>query len=429
MSSSRWELTPARAFVVFFVGVLLLGAVFQWLILPNSPWHAGHGLMAGGDWIQFFDQARELTARLRAEGWRAWELRYQGQWPASLMAAAFMTTGWEHPSAVLPIYAAIYGLAAAVLARLCLTFGLRGRMAWAGLAVLAFPSTVLIWGQPHKDAFALVGFALLAWSWSMAWLGNSRLRWLGVIVGMIAALGLMGLPRPYLHDVVVIALGGAVLLAMCFLPERKRSVARGTLFFALAVMAVWGFKMLEKVEKVALCDSWRPERYIPILHEKVGHLLCYRHGFIHAHKSAASSIDQDRLLLDYRELLDYLPRAAWLALVTPVPRGCSLVLQCKTTSPGGDAKRLAATVEMVFFYVAMLGWLGWFMHKPNGDIRSFAIGLFFFAWAVSIFYVLSSPNEGTLYRERYPEITLWWIGGVAGWSLLLRNMRRRQESA
>lgn len=429
MISSRWELTSGRAFGVFFFGALSLGAAFQWLVLPYSPWHAGHGLFAGGDWVQFFDQARELAAKVRINGWQAWELRYQGQWPASLMAAAFVLTGWEHASVVLPIYAAIYGLSAAMLTQVCNILGLHGRAIWLASAILAFPSTILIWGQPHKDIFALAGIFLLVWSWTEAWRGSLPRRWLWVFVGVVGALGFMRLPRPYLLDVTTCALGGAILLAVVFSNGRKRDAGRGALFFLLVAVAAWGYKTIDRVEQVeqALCDSWRPESYVQGVHEKVGTLLCYRHGFILGHGDAEGSIDHDRLLVDYRELIDYLPRAAFLAVAVPIPRGCSLLMQCKVTSPGGAVKRLVAAFEMMAFYVAMLGWLGWVTQKGHGDLRSLVLGLIIFAWAVALFYVLTSPNEGTIYRLRYPEMALWWCGGVAGWSLLLRKMREMKN--
>lgn len=421
MISNRWELTPALAFVVFFAGVMLLGAVFQWIVLPVTPWHAGHGLMAGGDWVSFFDQARELAAQIRSEGWAAWELSYQGQWPASLMAVAFVLTGWEHPSAVLPVYAAVYGLTAAVFVRLAQSLGVSGFSLWFALAVLAFPSTVLIWGQPHKDAFALAGISLLVWSWSAAWLGQSSRRWSYVFMAVIVAIGLMWLPRPYLLDVVVLAFAGAMGVAVLVARERRRAILRAAVLIGMVCIAVVGFKKVEKVEKVELCDTWQPEFVIPFLHEKLGMLLCYRHSFIETLGGAASSLDHDRLLGNYRELLGYFPRAAYLAVVSPAPRWCSFLGQCETTSPGGEAKRLVASIEIIAFYVALLGWLGWFSTNNDRSVRALGIGLFSFAWSVALFYVLSSPNEGTLYRERFPEIALWWLGGVVGWSWILRS--------
>ena len=92
--------------------------------------------MAGGDWITFFEQAQRLAAQIRSAGWSASTVRFEGQWPASLMAAAFAFTGRETPLVVLPVYAATYALAALALHGVARRLGLKGGFALEGLAVL-----------------------------------------------------------------------------------------------------------------------------------------------------------------------------------------------------------------------------------------------------------------------------------------------------
>ena len=54
--------------------VLVLGASLQLYILPATPWHAGHGLLAGGEWVMFQDQALKPAKEVRQQGWSAWTL-------------------------------------------------------------------------------------------------------------------------------------------------------------------------------------------------------------------------------------------------------------------------------------------------------------------------------------------------------------------
>ncbi len=147
---------------------------------------------------------------------------------------------------------------------------------------------------------------------------------------------------------------------------------------------------------------------------------CYRHGFIEAYAGQGSSIDHDRPLTNYRELLAYLPRAAFLALASPVPRLCAFVGGCETTSPGGDVKRAVVAIEMLLFYVVALGGVMW-LKSGNDQRRSVVWGILAFAIAVSMSYVLASPNEGALYRARFPELVLLWVLGVGGWASYLRQ--------
>lgn len=384
MTSNRQTLGPVGVFAIFFAGALFLGAVFQWFILPALPWHAGYGLMAGGDWVQFFNQARDLAARIETSGWREWELRYQGQWPASVMAVAFVNTGWEHPSVVLPIYAAVYGLAPVAFLQIARLTGLRLLSPWLIIAVFAFPSVVLIWGQPHKDVFALAGKALPAWAWALAWLGQAQTRW--VVVSILVSVGLvvMWLPRPYLIEVVLVALVAATAIALLVSPNRKRNAFRGVFFVLVVLVVALSLKAIDPMESevqendVGLCETWLPEYKIRPINDKVGKMMCYRHRFIDSYRDAGSSIDHDRLLTNYRELISYLPRSALLAVVSPVPRLCAFNGSCETTSPGGGVVRLVVALEMLVFYVVLVGWVFWLSGHANKDVRSLMIGFFVF---------------------------------------------------
>ena len=415
------DITAISIFLLVFVGVLFGGWLFQVWFLPLTPWHAGNGLMAEMDVGTFFEQAKRLAALVRTEGWKEWTLRFEGQWPASLMAAIFVLTGWEKPIAVLPIYAAVYALSALALYGIVSTLGLRGKPVFLSLFVLAFPSTVLIWGQPHKDAFTLAGITLLAWAYTKALLGEKRRRWIGVALGVFSAFGLMWLPRPYLTEVVLVAIFVSVVILSIFGIRHRQIVARGLLFLALVGLSFWMFKTVEKVEKVEkICDTWHPELYIPIIHEKVGKLICYRHAFIMYYTGYGANIDYDRMLTNYREIIEYLPRATFLAIASPIPRPCALFGNCNTTSPGGDVKRLIAFFEMSFFYVVLIGCVFWLFLREVRQ-KLLVLSLFIFALSVAIFYVLTSPNEGALYRYRFPEIALWWALGVGGWTYGLQS--------
>ena len=417
------EMMPGWVFLSLFICTLLFGTLFQWWLLPETPWYAGHGLMKGGDWLQFFEEARNLAERIRSAGWGEWELRYDGQWPASLMAAVFVLTGREHASVVLPVYSALYALTGAALTAVALKLDMSDRRALMVLLVLAFPSTIVIWGQPHKDVFSLTGIVLLIWSWSTVQFDSGVSRWLRVALGVFLGFGLIWLPRPYLIEVSLIAMIIGMVVSIACARERQVLALRGSLFVLMALLAVLSYKAAGQAGQAGqrMCLSWKPELYIPFVNEQVGSLICYRHSFIRSYSGQASNIDFDRPLTNYHEIFSYLPRAALLALTSPVPSFGALTGSIHATSPGGKMKLAIAAYEMIVFYGGLIGCVIW-IWKGEGSQRAFASGVFVFALAVAVFYVLSSPNEGTLFRMRFPEFTLWWLLGVAGWNLLRLEM-------
>ncbi|WP_143946059.1 hypothetical protein [Tepidimonas ignava] len=77
-------------------------------------------------------------------------------------------------------------------------------------------------------------------------------------------------------------------------------------------------------------------------------------------------------------------------------------------------KRLVAAVEMIAFYVVLLGCVVGVASASMNNRAFFAV-LFVFAWLIAMFYVVLSPNEELLYRERLPEIVMWWLLGCVKW--------------
>ena len=67
------------AFGVSLAAGLFIQLVLLPYILPDLD--AGHGLLRGGDWIGFHDDAVALAQKIAQNGWQAFELRPRGQAP------------------------------------------------------------------------------------------------------------------------------------------------------------------------------------------------------------------------------------------------------------------------------------------------------------------------------------------------------------
>ena len=152
-----WECKGGYRLVLWvWLWVVAVGLLLHWWLIPVTPWHAGHGLLAGGDWVMFQAQAVELAERIQQEGWSAWSLRYEGQAPASLAAALYALTGVKQPWIVLPVHGVLYGVAVRAALAIVEALGVTGRWRWLAVLPFLFPSSVLIYSQLHKDILPLL---------------------------------------------------------------------------------------------------------------------------------------------------------------------------------------------------------------------------------------------------------------------------------
>ena len=63
--------SPGTLWLLFFGYTTTVAWLVQLVLLPYvfPAWHAGHGLLVGGDWIGFHNTAAAIAQRIRAEGW------------------------------------------------------------------------------------------------------------------------------------------------------------------------------------------------------------------------------------------------------------------------------------------------------------------------------------------------------------------------
>lgn len=151
-------MTAPRVFWGMFLYVLLAGLLLQKVVLPLTPWHAGHGLLAGGDWVWFHAAADQLAALIEESCWLHWELRPEGNAIIGIAAALYALSGIHEVWVVLPVNAALYAMSAVLLWHGMRMLTCKPEVALAALLpMFFFPSTAMIWGQIHKDVWVLAG--------------------------------------------------------------------------------------------------------------------------------------------------------------------------------------------------------------------------------------------------------------------------------
>lgn len=183
---------------------LLVQLVMLLFVVPALD--AGQGLLKGGDWIWFQQEAVQLANRIHQEGWVVWELRSQGNAPIGIAAAAYAFTGISEPWILMPLNAGLFAVGATCL-YMVFTLIASYQLAFAAtMPYVLLPSAAVVFGQIHKDVWSIAGIAMVA----LVWGRFSAYRILGwKDVGIQAALILTGvllvwLVRPYLVQVVLV---------------------------------------------------------------------------------------------------------------------------------------------------------------------------------------------------------------------------------
>lgn len=414
-------MTAPRIFLGVFFYVLLLGLLLQKFILPLTPWHAGHGLLAGGDWVSFHAIADKLATLIEESGWVHWQLQPEGQALFGITSALYALFGIHEPWVVLPVNAALYATAAVLLWHSMMILTRKPAIALAALLpMLLFPSTAMIWGQIHKDVWALTGAMGLAWGLVCLSQAEVSLKTCAKLIALaIVCTLLIWVVRPYANKIFFAACALGVVVLMLF--TRPRGVicwlAAGSFLFAQA--GVIAFITQPQAPKRP-CDIWQQNPPIPLVDNQLAGLACAREGFRYGYPDAGSNIDTEVGFRNARDIVAYMPRALQIVLFSPFPTMWGM----NAKQPGGAVMRLLAIPEMILYYLALAGCVLAAVQAQARE-RATIAALVLFSLFVALVYALVVTNIGTLYRMRYPAMLLLLALGTWGWSLLLqRNVKR-----
>ena len=421
----RYQLRGYSLFIAGWAWVILTGILFQWWVIPATPWHAGHGLLEGGDWVMFHKQALQLVNSIEREGWSAWVLRYEGQAPASLAAAIYVLSGINEPWVLLPISGMLYAGALVAAVLIASALGVKDNLKWLIIVPFIFPSALLIYGQLHKDILSLPGVLFVSWSWVMMFSHQPVASGRAWVLATIASAGVLlaWWVRPYQAQL-LIAVSALLWVTALGIAARRRQWAslgiKATVVFGCMVTVFLSAEKLTApttstmTQKTTRCETWNPEIDIPIVDRPIAALFCYRHNFIQYLTEGNANIDHDRPLTNYVEALAYVPRALQIGIFSPFP----LHWWSDASSPGGRVKRLISGLEMLWVYGVLIGFF-WLWRR--GGINSAVVPLLTIGVTGILFYVYTSPNYGALYRYRLPFLLLLMIAATAGWSRRINN--------
>ncbi|MDO9372323.1 MAG: hypothetical protein Q7U07_07005 [Gammaproteobacteria bacterium] len=461
-----FQQAPYRVFwAAVFCTTSAIALTVQLIVLPYllPGLHAGNGLLVGGDWVTFHEVASRLAEKINAQGWQAWTLRPtaeltagpEGQSTAGIAAAIYAITV-SKPYVLIPLNAALHATAAVTLMRIAryLT-GDDFTAMCAALPFVLFPSAMTWYAQIHKDGFYFAGAFLCLYGWMLlARLPTWQSGWRTVLAGLAwigAGVALMGLVRTYSFQVVQgVGFVFATGLSMLFivrgvkkqLPWKTCTAAIAVLFLVPLLLRLapvdtkLSYKVPEATSTTGLTvdshgealvrDHWRASGWLPnLIENKFLWLAVQRDGYIlrepdmEQHQKAGSMIDRDVRLFSVSDFVVYLPRAAQIGLLAPFP----IHWITPGASTAGSLMRQLAGVEMIGVYCALL-FLPYAMWHWRGKVEMWLPVVF--GTMLVLVYAFSTPNLGSLHRQRYGFLMLLVGVGLAGCLSALKLRASRQ---
>lgn len=192
---------PLKVWVGVFIYAVCVGLLLQLLILPHffPQLHAGNGLLAGRDWVGFHAQAVVESQRILQDGWSSFRLRPDGDNSIIGIAGFFYVVFGPHPWALLPLSAAMFATGGVALFGMLKQLELEDNDAIVAiLPYLLFPSSLLQYGQIHKDVFCTAAVLVVLWSWaSLLRQDRKYVHIAPLVVTSAFALIVMSMFRPY----------------------------------------------------------------------------------------------------------------------------------------------------------------------------------------------------------------------------------------
>jgi hypothetical protein len=431
-----------------FCGTALVALSIQLVILPYllPHLHAGHGLMIGGDWIEFHDTAVRMAETIRSEGWAAWRLRPDGANAPPGIAAVFYVLAVAEPFTLVPLNAALHAAAGVLLAKIVENVTEDRWAALLGaLPLLLMPTAATWYSQIHKDGVYIAGILFFLYGWvrlvgASAWRSAKSLA-------AAAAYGILGtvlawLVRPY---IVQVLLAFSLVLMACVMVTalvrwRRGCVSGRRLIIGIgcALSIVAGMPMMkidtvssyariypENSSEMRSSDAalpvdapeqiWKPTAGLPsAVDAALRGMSNVRRATLLGYPDAATMLDKEFLPQRAVEFIHYFPRAVQIGLFAPFP--VHWVSEAK--SRGSNLMRRVTGGEMLLVYgaIMLLPFAVVALHRKL--VFWVSLG---FSSAMLLLYVYIAPNLGTLHRHRYVFLMTIIALCIGGARLILKQ--------
>jgi hypothetical protein len=141
----------------------------------------------------------------------------------------------------------------------------------------------------------------------------------------------------------------------------------------------------------------------------VGQISYLRERYIRKYPDAGTNIDTNVHFRSLADILAYIPRATLVGFLAPFP-----LHWFEDAKTAGRASRLVAGLEMVVWYVLLVGFLYFLVTGPV-DLYS-RVWMLVYTLSLVLLTALVVTNIGALYRMRFVYFLPILIGGLEGWA-------------
>lgn len=284
------------------------------------------------------------------------------------------------------------------------------------------PSYLLHTTQLLRDPFYTLGMLLMVWGW-VGLLSGYR----GIVFSLLASFGVLlaFLHRIYVFEPLIVLSLLATALVLWRVPHSR-------MYALLALVLIGGlyvyqypskFIQIRHKEKGASisADSTQTDKpksgnrrlFVDSLinwsRHQVKRLANARNTWINKYPNAGTNIDTAVQFRSLKDILAYIPRAAMIGFLAPFPSHWF-----STARTAGRASRLVAGLEMVAWYMLLLGFVCFLATGPvDLYIR---IWMLVYTLSLVLLTALVVTNLGALYRMRFVYFLPILIGGLEGWA-------------
>jgi len=392
----------------------------------------------------FHQIAVELAHKINETGWDSWELRPFGQAPAGLAAAMYSVSGISKPFVYMPINAILFAVAVAEMHRFISYVTKENKYTWVGvLPLLLFPSSLMIYGQLHKDMFSITGVFLI---FSTLLLTSDQKGWgayLSFFLRTILGLFLIWVVRPYFMEVVSVAWVAGVSILVLWILWRRPIQYKRLLIIVIGMFFIhqWFLSTsssqdyfvpptVDSINSNAInsnainsnainsnainsnainsnainsnaINSNALVKRLTITFDRLTWTFPdrfdrVRRNFINGYPHAASMIDSDVRFYSVFDLIIYSPRAIQIGYLAPFPN----MWTAQGYNPGSGIMRKISGIEMLIAYVAfMAGFVGLIINRKS-DYILIIMSVLIVSAVILVVQSTAIPNVGTLYRMR-----------------------------
>ena len=413
-----------------FIYVLSTSIFIQFVVLPYifPSFHAGDGLLKGGDWIYFQKLAVDLAQKIKTQGWSAWELRPSGQAPAGIAGAIYALTV-PKPWTLIPLNAALHATASLILLLIISQFTDNRRIALLSiLPFVFFPSAMTWFTQIHKDGYFILGALLFIHGWlTFLRIIQEKVRWSEVVQGIFfiyVGVIFVWIVRPYgVQMLQGLDLGVTMVMSIVFIVHfAKKGMHFKRLIISLLI--VWMVLItitpftrgVVDYEMPLLPQGWLKSSWVPdFIENKIYSLSQVREGFRKGYPEAGSNIDTDISFHSVGDIIRYIPRALEIVLFAPFPKDWF----GEGVSQWNTVMRRISGFEMTVVYIS-LGFLFFFIAFYMRNMQMWVA--IFFAVGMMLVYGLAITNVGSLYRVRYGFLMILVAFGWAGFGIFWQKV-------